>query len=466
MKQDYTKLSKQLVDVLGGKDNISFFTHCTTRLRATLKDKNLVDSEKVKTISGVLDCRWTGDQIQIIIGTHVPDVYDAICEYAGLEKQEAIDENLDDEEEQTKQKNRFSFYYIVEIIAFALQPALTMFIGAGMIKVLLIFLDLFAILPSATSTYQLLFNAADAIYYFMPLFLGYGVAKKMNTEPAVGMAMGAILLAPTFIANVNGGTAMDFLGIDIYLKAYNGTFLPAILTSAVGCLLYRFLDKRIPLIVRKLIAPLVTMLIMVPLSYLVLGPIASIIGDYIAAAVMWLYNLTGFVGVAIFGILLPLLITTGMHFCFSPYWSAMVTAPGGELFYLISNCIYNINAGIACIVMSFKTKNIENKALFSSTGISSVVAGVSEPALFGVLLKNRKVLYAVMIGNAFGCAVAGLLHVAAHMWPPSWGVFMIPAFIDDTGMGLIYTLLAVGVGIVATAVATFVLYDGKDVVEE
>lgn len=277
--------------------------------------------------------------------------------------------------------------------------------------------------------------------------------------------MGAILVAPTFLANVNNGVNMDFLGIGIYLKAYNGTFLPAILTTVCACLLYSFLDNRVPMVIRRLITPLVTLLIMVPLAYLVLGPIASVLGDYLAAAVMWVYNMTGFIGIAIFGILLPLLITTGMHFCFSPYWAAMITTPAGEVFYLISNCIYNINAGIACIIMSIKTKNVEDKSLFTSTGISSIVAGVSEPALFGVLLKNRRALYAVMIGNAIGCAAAGLLHVAAHMWPPSWGVFMIPAFVDS-GTGLFYCVIAIAMGMLATALMTLILYHGKEVEKE
>ena len=466
MSKKHNKLVEGIVAALGGKDNITYLTHCTTRLRASLKDRGIVDDATLKKIDGVIDCRWTADQIQIIIGTYVAEVYDELCDYAGLQRQAAIDENLDGDlnNGEKKRKNKFNFYFIIEIVSSALSPALTMFVGAGMIKVLLIFLELFGILTNDSSTYQLLYNAADAIYYFMPIFIGYGVAKKLETDPAVGLAMGAILVAPTFIANVNGGTAMDFLGINVYLKAYNGTFLPAILTTTLACVLYKFLDKRVPTIVKRLVTPLVTLLIMTPLSYLVLGPIASIIGDYIAAAVMWLYNLTGFVGIAIFGILLPLLITTGMHFCFSPYWSAMVTAPGGEVFYLISNCIYNINAGIACIVLSIKTRNIEDKSLFSSTGVSSIVAGVSEPALFGVLLKNKKALYSVMIGNALGCAAAGLLHVTAHMWPPSWGVFMIPAFIDS-GTGLINTLIAVAIGIIGTAVATFILCKPREIVE-
>lgn len=465
MEKNYEKLARSILDAIGGKDNISFFTHCTTRLRTSLKDKNLVDVNKLKSIDGVIDCRWTGDQAQIIIGPHVPEVYDKICDIAGLEKQDAIDENLDEDlSAEKKQKNKFNLYYIVEIIAYALQPSLFVMIGAGMIKVILLLVGFLGV-SSDNSTYQLFYNAADAVYYFLPIIVGYGVAKKLGSEPVLGVVTGMFLVAPNFIANVNNGIAMDFFGLGVYAKAYSSTFLPAILCTVGTCLIYGYLDKKVPKIIKNLVAPLVTFLIMIPLSYLLLAPIASIIGDFIATGVMWLYNLTGFVGVAMFCGILPFLITTGIHFCFSAYWVPQVTAAGGELFYLISNCIFNINVGICCAVIGFKTRFIEQKSVAISAGISSAVAGISEPALFGVVLKNKRALAALVIGDLAGGAVAGILKVSAHMWPASWGMFMLPSFVDPvTGAGFINAVIAVIVGIVVTAIATFILY--KDQVEE
>lgn len=461
MEKKYDVLADEIVKALGGRDNVSFFTHCTTRLRISLKDKGLVDTEAIKAIHGVIDCRWTGDQIQIIIGTHVAEVYDVICERAGLEKQAAVDENLDKDLTE-KKKNKFNLYFIVEIIAWALQPTLFVLIGAGMIKVLLLLLGFLGI-PSDNSTYQLLYSAADAVYYFLPMLVGYGVAKKLDSEPALGIVVGMFLVAPNFIANVNDGIAMDFLGITVYPKAYSSTFLPAILCTVATCYLYRFLEKKVPKILKNLVAPLVTFLIMIPLSYVVLAPLASILGDYLAKGVMWLYNLTGFVGVAMFCGILPFLIMTGMHFCFSAYWVPLVTDPAGELFYLISNCIFNINVGVACAVIGWKTKVVENKSVAISAGISSAIAGVSEPALFGIVLKNKRALAALVIGDVAGGAVAGLLKVAAHMWPASWGVFMLPSFIDPaTGAGFVGAVAAVLVGGVVTAVATFILYKDEE----
>lgn len=452
-KKDHSALVASIMELVGGKDNISYLTHCATRLRLNLKDRALVRPEDLKNTPGVLGTQWSGDQFQIVIGSYVAEVYKALCEKAGMQVQDEIDENLDP----SLKKNKFSFYSIIEIISSAVQPSLIVMVGAGMLKVLLIFLDLFGLLKTDSSTYQLLFNAADAVYYYLPILVGYGVAKKMGCEPVLGVVMGMFLVAPTFLANINGGVAMDFLGINIYPKAYNATFLPAVLSTAIMCPLYKFFEQRIPKIVRNLLAPLCTFLIMIPLAYLLLAPIASIAGDYLAVGVMWVYERTGFMGVAMFCAILPFLITTGMHYCFSPYWSMMVTSGAGEVFYLISNCIFNINVGIACIVMGIKTKVIENKSLCTSVGISSAVGGISEPALFGVLLKNKGALIAVIIGDLIGGAAAGLLGVAAHMWPPSWGVFMIPSFIDS-GRGLLNCLIAVVLGFVVTAVATFILY--------
>lgn len=459
MSQKYDVLADNILSALGGKDNISFFTHCTTRLRVSLKDKGMIDEETIKGIEGVIGCRWTGDQLQIIIGPHVPEVYDTICDKAGLEKQDKVDESLDEELIDTpKKKNKFNFYFIIEIIAYALQPSLFLMIGAGMVKVILLLLT-FVGLSTDNPTYQLLFNAADAVYYFLPIIVGYGVAKKIGSEPAIGMVVGMFLVAPVFIENVNNGVAMNFLGISVYPKAYSSTFLPAILCTVPTCYLYGFLEKRVPAVIKNLVAPLVTFLVMIPLSYVVLAPLASIVGDYLATGVMWLYNLTGFVGVAMFCGILPFLITTGIHFCFSAYWIPEVTSAGGELFYLISNCIFNINVGVACAVIGLKTKIIEQKSVAISAGISSAVAGISEPALFGVVLKNKRALAALIIGNIAGGATAGLLRVAAHMWPASWGMFMLPSFVDPaTGQGFVNALIAVVVGVAVTAVATFILY--------
>lgn len=453
MAKNHDALANAIIEKVGGKANISYLTHCATRLRLNVKDRALVNVEALQSVSGVLGTQWSGDQFQIIIGSYVSELYKDICDKAGIQAQTSIDENLDP----NLKKNKFTFYSVIEIISNAVIPSLTVMIGAGMVKVILIFLDLFGILTTDSSTYQLLFNAADAVYYFLPILVAYGVAKKMGCDPVMGIAMGMFLVAPTFLANIGAGVPMDFLGISVYPKAYNGTFLPAVLSTAIMCPIYQFLEKRIPKIVRNLLAPLCTFLIMIPLAYLVLAPIASIVGDYIAVGVMWVYNHTGFMGVAIFCALLPFLITTGMHYCFAPYWSMLVTSGVGEPFYLISNCIFNINVGIACIVMGFKTKIVENKALFTSAGVSSAVGGISEPALFGALLKNKGALVAVIIGDFIGGAAAGLLGVAAHMWPPSWGVFMIPSFIDS-GAGLVNALIAVALGFVVTAVGTFVLY--------
>jgi beta-glucoside PTS system EIICBA component len=461
----YENLAQEIVKTLGGKDNITYFSHCVTRLRATLKDKSLVDDEKIKKIKGVLDCRWTGDQVQIIIGQHVAEVYDEICDTFGIEKQAMVNENLD-EDAKKKEKNKITPWSFIQLMSWALEPALFAFIGAGLIKVVLIFLDMGGILTSDTSTYQVFYNAADSIIYYLPIFIGYGVAKKMGNEPALGIAVGAFLVAPNFLANVNGGVTMTLFGINIYSKAYSSTFLPALICTFFTCLLYSWLEEKVPKLIRNLVAPLVTFIVMIPLSYLILAPIASIAGDYLSIAVMWLYNLLGFAGVAMFCGILPFLITTGMHFCFYPYWGSAVSSGSGELFYLISNCIFNINVGVACAVISFKTKIVENKSTCISAGVSSAIAGVSEPALFGIVLKSKGALTALIIGDVVGGAVAGLLHVAAYMWPASWGVFMIPSFINPAdGSGLVQSLIAVLAGVVVTAIMTFILYKDEQVSE-
>ncbi len=452
MSQKYDVLADDILSSLGGKDNISFFTHCATRLRLSLKDMTVVDEEAIKAITGVVGCHWVGTQLQIIIGLHVTEVYDTICDRAGLKKEAPIDERPDD----TAEKSSFRLYRIIEVVGYALEPSLPFMVGAGMVKVVLLLLTYVGLSQDA-ATYQLLYGAADAVYRLLPIIVGYGVAKKIGSEPAIGVVVGMFLVAPGLMSE--GGVTLDIWGISVHLKDYGSTFLPAIFCTVPTCYLYAFLEKRVPAVIKVLVAPLATFLVMIPLSYIVLAPLAAAIADLIATGVMWIYDLTGFIGVAIFCGVLPFLVMTGMHICFSAYWVSQVVSAGGEPFYLISHCIFNIDIGIICAVIAAKTKSTEKRAVALSAGVDAAIKSVSEPALFGILMQDKRTLAALVIGNVAGGAVAGLLKVSGHMWPAGWGMMMLPSFIDTaTGEGLINALIAIGVGVIVTAIATSVLY--------
>ncbi|MFR7592654.1 MAG: PTS transporter subunit EIIC [Longibaculum sp.] len=454
-KKNYDELVNNITDLLGGVENISFFSHCATRLRFDIKDRGLVKLEDIQKISGVIGSQWSGEQLQIIIGQNVADIYDMIAERNHLQKESVIAENLDN-----KPKKKFSLSVILENIAGCLTPMIPIFVGAGMIKIILLVLTMLNVLTDQSPTYIVLNFASDAAFYFFPVFLGYTSAKKFGGNPVLGMLLGAILISPVFIGNVDNKVPMSIFGLPIYAASYKQTVFPTILTVFVMSYVEKAFSKYSPQLLRSIIEPLGTLLVMIPLMLCALAPLGSVIGTYFAAAIMWIYDTIGFVGVGLLSCLLPFLILTGMHYGFMPYWIGSIMNLGYEPIYILSNVIYNINQGVACLAVALKTKDMDMKSVASSAGITSIVAGVSEPALFGVTLQLKKPLWCSMIGCAIGGMIAGFCKVYVFAIPGTWGILSLPIFIDK-GNNLICMIIALVVSSLITFILTLLSFQSE-----
>ncbi len=235
-KEKYEELATKVLQLIGGKDNISNFGHCMTRLRFSLKDNSIVDLNEIKKIYGVIGAQWSNEQLQVIIGQSVGDAYKLICAKAGFAAEKAIDENLDN-------KKKFSFGAIVDGISGSLMPLLPALIGAGMLKVIIILGGLFGLLTTKMPTYVVLTFAADAGFYFLPVFLGATAANKFKTNMGLGMLLGAILIHPTMVANVTGKVGMSIFGIPIYGVSYANTIFPVIMAVFVMAYVEKFFQK-------------------------------------------------------------------------------------------------------------------------------------------------------------------------------------------------------------------------------
>ncbi|MBQ1323827.1 MAG: PTS transporter subunit EIIC, partial [Erysipelotrichaceae bacterium] len=334
---DYKQISSNIVGLVGGKDNISYFTHCVTRLRFNLKDASKAKKEEIDKLPGVLGSQWQNGQLQVIIGQAVGDVYKEICETNGLTMEKAVDENVDAVPAQKGIKGIID--KVFDGISGSLTPFIPALIGSGMIKVILIFADMLG--ADATSgTYQLLSFAGDAGFYFLPIIIGAFAAKKFGANQGLGMVIGGMLVYPSFAA----ATGLNFLGIPVYSNSYSSTIIPIILSCAVMAPIEKFFAKHSPEILRSVLEPLCTILVMIPLAYCLLGPIGSFLGQYLSAFVLWLYNTIGFIGVALFAAIMPFVIMTGMHGAFVPYLLQMLTDPsiGYEPIFFPALIISNI----------------------------------------------------------------------------------------------------------------------------
>lgn len=462
-KDNFEDLAEHIVELVGGKENIVFFTHCVTRLRFNLKDKGLVKKEEVEKMKGVVGSQWSGEQLQVIIGQNVGEAYRLICRKTGLELQEALEENLDMFPEKKKKITvKGCLSAVCDIISGSLIPFIPVLIGAGMLKVLCLLLSTVGVLDPAGSTYNILSIVGDAGFYFLPVFIGKGAANKFHTNEGMGMLMGLMLVAPSFAALVGEGAAISIFGLPVYAGSYGYMVFPVILCVAVMAPVEKFFKKVIPAFLQVVLVPFATLLVMIPLAFCVLAPVGAVLGTYITSFLMWLYQTTGFVGMAILGALYPFLVITGMHNATTPYWLEAFTKFGYEPIVSPIDCLNNINQGIAAAAVACKTKNRELKSTGFSCAMTAIVAGISEPTLFGVNLKYKKPLICACLGNFVGAGFCGLLKVYCYNVYGTGGMFAIPCYIGPTASNLILYLIGMLIGGAVTFISAYITFHDEE----
>lgn len=458
----YEKLVAAIPQLVGGTENVLQFTHCVTRLRFEIKDKDKVDFEKIQKLPGSKGAKWSGNQLQIIIGGGVEEAYDLICATTSL------GENKNSAGSQDSKK-RFNPGIILDVIAGCITPVVTLLIGTGMIKVIMLLGTMSGLISPDSSTYSVLSFVSDSAFYFLPILVGHAAAVRFGMNPYMGALLGAMLLHPNFTAMVSGGEAISVFGLPVYAGSYSNSIFPVILSVWAASYVEKFLKKYSPELLRSILVPFITILVMIPVSLCVLAPFGDIIGIYLSKAIVWIYETFGFLGVALFTGLHPLMVTTGMHHGITPYLVTSLSNPGYEALASPATFIDNINIGMAALAVSIKTKSKSVKINSLPSGITAVLGGVTEPALFGTVLQYRPVLVSTMLGGFIGGAVAGLAKCVCYSFAGSYGVFGLVTFIGEKGMPNFYWMLvAVVAGAVSTFILTFITFkdNPKDLEEE
>lgn len=444
-KKKYEELSDQIIDLVGGKGNVSYLAHCITRLRFTVKDKSKVKDKEIEKLPGAVGINWSGDQLQVIIGQNVGDVYKMICEKHDFEMKGSINENLEDK------KKGFNLNTIFDSISGCVTPLLPLLIGGGMIKAVLLILLQLNLMTPENPTYIVLSFAGDAAFHFLPVFIGATGARKFGANMAYGMLIGATLIHPQFIEMITSGTPLSIYSIPVYATTYGSTIFPMILATFILSYVERFITKYTPKIVKSMVVPLLTLLIMLPLTLCLLAPLGSILGTYITDFIMWLYDTTGFFAVGIVCVLYLPLCLTGMHTATLPVLFTMLTTVGYDPLLVIASMLYTINQGVVALLSSVKTKDTEERSEALTCTFTSFVAGISEPALFGFTLKNKRLIYASMIGCFAGGLYAGITNVYCYAIAGTVGFLGLPGFVGPDSMNLINMIIA----IIISGIVTF-----------
>lgn len=443
MAIDQNKLASDILLAVGGQANVEDLVHCSTRLRFTLRDDSIVDKEKIKSLTGVLGLAQTGGQTQVVIGNDVADTYNAVKKLLS----ESNNDNLT--ATGTKQNKKLSAI-VLDFIIGIFQPLIPAIAGGGILKSFLMLANMLGLMSDTTQTYKILYFVGDAPLYFLPLLVAITTANKLKVNPLVAVSAVAALLTPnlaTMLASSGGGHLFSF-GIKNITYAYQ--VFPAILAILVYAQLEKYLTKITPKVIRGFFVPMVSLLIVVPLTLLVLGPIGYTFGQGFAAVILFIFSKFGWIAVAILAAVLPFMVVTGMHKAMIPYVVTSLGQTGKEVIYNAASLAHNISEAGGSFAVALRTKDKGLKATALSAGISALF-GITEPAIYGVTILHKRVLYGVMIGSFIGGASLGLMGVEAYV-AVGPGLASLSMFISKT---LPNNLLFAVIGLIVSFIASF-----------
>ncbi|WP_099225194.1 PTS transporter subunit EIIC [Listeria costaricensis] len=446
---DYQKLAQEVIREVGGKENIHSLTHCVTRLRFVLNEVDKADTEAVKKINGVLGVTVSGGQYQVIIGTEVKKAYQEVEQLLGL----AGEDEAPADSESMPEKKGSIFNRFFKAIAGMILPLLGPLTAAGITKGLLAACTSFGILQTTDGTYQILYAFADGFFYFLPIILGISAARYFKSNPYVAAAIGTALVYPGIVQAFTDGTSLSFLHIPVVLSNYTSSIFPIMLATFFAAKLEHFIEPRLPESITKFITPLFVLLITVPLTFLVIGPIMMGLSDILAAGVMGLYNLSPIIAGIILGAFWQVIVITGLHYAFIPILMNNITTMGHDPINAILNVTIFALSG-AAIGFALRAKKKENKALGFSTGVTGLL-GITEPIIYGVALPYRRPFICAFIGGGIGGGITAAMGASMYSFGAN-GIFAAPMFINPAGIDssftayLISSTVAFGVSLILT----------------
>lgn len=443
-KMTNKELAAKIIANVGGEQNISILTHCATRLRFNLKDNSKADLEALKKLDGVLTAQIKSGQLQVVIGAKVNAIFDEVSAQVHITEGDATVTE--------PPKNKVSA--VIETISGIFAPTLSVLIGCGMFKAIVSLITGLELLPSDNDFVTLLSMIGDLIFYFFPFFLAVSAAKKFRVSEYMALALAAAYMYPTIIngaaaAEETGVAGLNILGITIPYISYSSTVIPIILSVWVLSLIYKRIDRLVPDFLKILLTSMIVLFIMVPVELIILGPIGSYAGTYIAQFMDWFYSIGGFVAAALLGGTRSLLTMMGMHYALAPLQIQQIAETGISTL-LVSALTANFAQGGSAFGAFVALKDKQMKSVAASASLSAVL-GITEPAMYGVNLKYKRPFGIAMASSAVAAAFLSFFHAGAMAYAPP-GIFTIITYTADS---FVFIILGAALSFGLAAVLTF-----------
>ncbi|MDS0528063.1 beta-glucoside-specific PTS transporter subunit IIABC [Clostridium sp. SHJSY1] len=447
----YESLAREIIKNIGGKENVNSLTHCVTRLRFKLKDEDKANTEVLKNMDGIVTVIKSGGQYQVVIGNHVPDVFDNVVAIGGFATSSEGESN-----EKMSLFNKF-----IDMISGVFAPTLGVLCATGMIKGFNALFLALGLLSDKDGTYIILNGIGDSLFYFFPIFLGFTASKKFNLNQFTGMAIGASLVYPKILALTTGealykvftGTMFEssvsttFLNIPVILMDYSSTVIPIILAVYVASKVEKFFKKIIPDVVKTFLVPFCTLLVVVPLTFLAIGPIATWAGKLLGAITLSIYNFSPIIAGLFIGAFWQVFVMFGLHWGLVPIAMNNLSTLGYDPVLALSIAASFAQTGVVAAIL-LKTKNSKLRSIAIPAVVSGLF-GVTEPAIYGITLPRKKPFVLSCIGAAIGGGIIGFFGSKGYMIG-GMGIFALPSYIGPNGMdkGFYGMAIAMVVGLV------------------
>ncbi|MBR4456576.1 MAG: PTS transporter subunit EIIC [Solobacterium sp.] len=435
MAMNFKEAAARIIECVGGPDNIKTHTHCMTRLRLVLADKSKADEAALKAIPGVKGVVDQAGQYQIIIGPSVEQLYNEMLPMLPADGAKApVKENLDEEKKENITSRIFAF------ISGCITPSLPVLIGSGLVSAILALCTNFGLMSKEGSTYILLNALANAAYSYLPVLVAYAAARRLRTNEYIA----AFIMLALCSSAVSGVEGLTIFGLPVMTVKYTSNIVPAILMVPVMAQLDKLVLKYTPDSVKSVFRPFILAMVMFPLTLLVLGPIGTIIGTALANFCVWLTSF-GPLSMAVLSALHPLLVMVGMHTIITPLIVNEISTVGSSL--LFSKALAaNLAIGGAALAVGFRAKKAENRQAGISTGITALLS-VTEPALYGCLIRLKKPLISSIIAAAITGIFIGIFDIRAYA-TASCSFLTLPIFMGGDSMNNFY--LACAAAVIAT----------------
>ena len=452
---DYSVTAKELIKKLGGEKNVDSLTHCMTRLRFVLKDERDIDDKAVENIPGVMGIMKKGGQYQVIIGNNVAKCYAEINKLYGFS---------DTASSNGKKVKRNPVTVALDFISGCMTPMIPAIIAGGLIKVLLVVLgpSLLNVISATGDTYIIMNAIGDAAFYFLPVFIAVTASKKLGCNTYLAIMVAAMLLYPDLITLLGGEAPTKLFGfIPVIHGSYSSSVIPAMLATILLKYVEKLVDKITPEWSKNFLKPLLIVLITAPITLCLLAPLGLVIGNGLQFVLNYIYNFAPWLAMALFAAFMPFIVMTGMHWAFVPAALLAISNPGYELMLLPAMLASNIAQAGATFAVAVKTKDSKMRQIAIPAGISALLAGVTEPAMYGVTLKLKKPMYAACIAGGVGGVIMGIVKLKAYAFATPCLTAIVQFISPDGGKNMLFACIIAALSFVLSFVLALIMTKNK-----